>query len=45
MTRKVYYCDCCGREKMAEWRDGKIVVTDRRHGKKHVWTLPLDKQP
>ncbi len=27
------YCDDCGREKMAEVRDGKIVIVDRRHGR------------
>ncbi len=30
------YCDDCGREKMAEVRDGKIVIVDRRHGRRHV---------
>ena len=35
------YCDDCGREKMAEVRDGKVVIVDRRHGKRHVAVIPL----
>ena len=35
------YCDDCGREKMAEVRDGKIVIVDRRHGRRHVAVIPL----
>ena len=35
------YCDDCGREKMAEMRDGKLVITDRRHGHRHVAVIPL----
>ena len=35
------YCDDCGREKMAELRDGKLVITDRRHGRRHVAVIPL----
>ena len=35
------YCDDCGREKMAELRDGKLVIADRRHGRRHVAALPL----
>lgn len=35
------YCDCCGREKLGELRAGKLVIMDRRHGKKHIAVLPL----
>ena len=35
------YCDDCGREKMAEVRDGKVVIVDRRHGRRHVAVIPL----
>ena len=30
------YCDDCGQEKMAEIIDGKLVISDRRHGRQHV---------
>lgn len=35
------YCDDCGREKMAELRDGKLIIADRRHGRRHVAVIPL----
>ena len=38
------YCDDCGREKMAEVRDGKIVIMDRRHGRRHVAVIPLGRE-
>ena len=34
--REPIFCDDCGQEKMAELRDGKIVIVDRRHGRQHV---------
>ncbi len=34
-------CDCCGSETMAEIRDDKIIIMDRRHGKKHIAVLSL----
>ena len=37
------YCDDCGREKMAEVRDGKVVIVDRRHGRRHVAVIPLSR--
>ena len=40
-TPSAIYCDDCGREKMAELRDGKLVIADRRHGRRHVAVLPL----
>jgi hypothetical protein len=33
---KSIYCDCCGREKLAEIKDGNLVIKDSRHGEKHV---------
>ena len=38
--REAVYCDDCGREKMAEIRDGKLIIMDRRHGKRHIAVLP-----
>lgn len=38
------YCDDCGREKMAEVRDGKVVIVDRRHGRRHVAVIPLGRE-
>lgn len=35
------YCDDCGQEKMAEVRDGKVIIVDRRHGRRHVAVIPL----
>ena len=34
--KRTIYCDDCGLEKMAEIRDGKLVIVDRRHGRQHV---------
>ena len=36
------YCDDCGREKLAEVRDGKLVIADRRHGRRHVAVIPIE---
>ena len=38
--RKSIYCDDCGREKLAEIRNGKLIIMDRRHGKRHIAVLP-----
>ena len=35
-NKEPIFCDDCGQEKMAEVRDGKIVIVDRRHGRQHV---------
>ena len=35
-NKEPIFCDDCGQEKMAEIRDGKIVIVDRRHGRQHV---------
>lgn len=37
---KAIYCDDCGREKLAEIRNGKLIIMDRRHGKRHIAVLP-----
>ena len=43
MTERRYiYCDDCGREKLAEVRDGKLVIADRRHGRRHVAVIPIE---
>ena len=41
-SRVPIYCDDCGREKLAEVRDGKLVIADRRHGQRHVAVIPTD---
>lgn len=40
-VRRPLYCDDCGQEKMAEVRNGKLVISDRRHGQRHVAVLNL----
>lgn len=35
-------CDCCGIEQLARVQGGKLIITDRRGGKRHVLVLPLD---
>ena len=35
-SKEPIFCDDCGQEKMAEIRDGKLVIVDRRHGRQHV---------
>ncbi len=35
------FCDCCGREKLAEVRGDKLIIMDRRHGKKHIAVLAV----
>jgi hypothetical protein len=39
--RHEIYCDCCGREKLGEIRDGKLILMDRRHGKKHIAVISI----
>lgn len=34
-------CDCHGTETLAEIRDGKLIIFDRRHGQKHYVILDL----
>lgn len=35
------FCDCDGMEKLAELRGDKLIIMDRRHGKKHIAVMPL----
>ena len=35
-------CDCCGRYKMAELHDGKVIIKDRRDREEHVLELSFD---
>ena len=35
------YCDCCDNQKMAEVRGGKVIIMDRRHGKKHIAVVSI----
>jgi hypothetical protein len=34
-------CDCCGTETLAEIRDNKIIIMDRRHGRRHIAVLNI----
>ena len=36
------YCDCCGKEKLAEIRDGKLIIFDTRHGQRHFVVIKID---
>ena len=34
------FCDCCGKEKLAEIEPGRMLeIMDQRHGKKHIAVL------
>jgi len=35
-------CDCCGNETLAEIRDNKIIIMDKRHGRRHIAILKLE---
>ena len=35
------YCDCCGTQIMASWRNDKLFITDRRNGQRHYAEVPL----
>lgn len=39
--RQHIYCDCCGDQVMAMLVGEYIVITDRRHGQKHVAKIPV----
>lgn len=39
-TQKIK-CDCCGNETLAEIRDDKIVIIDKRHGRRHIAILKI----
>ena len=41
--QQAIYCDCCGTEVMAKRSEDRIVIQDRRHGRRHVAVIPLDK--
>ena len=41
MAQKIM-CDCCGEEILAEIRDKKIIIIDKRHGRRHVVVLTLE---
>ncbi len=34
-------CDCCGTETLAEIRENKLVIIDRRHGRRHIVVLTI----
>jgi hypothetical protein len=35
-------CDCCNRERLALVRNGKLIITDRRGGVRHILSIPID---
>ncbi len=35
-------CDCCGKETLAEIRDNKVIIIDKRHGRRHLVVLTLE---
>jgi hypothetical protein len=35
-------CDCCGIETMAQIRGNKLIIMDKRHGKKHIVVLSIE---
>lgn len=35
-------CDCCGTERLARVEGEKLIITDRRGGKRHILVLQLD---
>jgi len=39
-SRKIK-CDCCGTETLAEIRDDKIIIMDKRHGRRHIAVLKI----
>jgi len=41
-TGKIVKCDCCGKETLAEVKSNKLVIIDKRHGKKHLVVLTLE---
>jgi len=36
-------CDCCGKEKLAEVKDGKLIIFDTRHGRRHFVVVEIEK--
>ena len=41
-TSKIVKCDCCGKETLAEVKSNKLVIIDKRHGKRHLVVLTLE---
>lgn len=37
----VIWCACCGTQKLAEVKDGKLIIYDRRHGVRHFAVVSL----
>ncbi len=35
-------CSCCGKETLAEIRDNKVIIIDKRHGRRHFVVLTLE---
>lgn len=41
LTKKLK-CDCCGTETLAEIRENKLIIIDKRHGRKHMLVLTIE---
>lgn len=41
LAASAVYCQCCGKEKLAEIRDGHVIIYDTRHGRRHFVVLQL----
>jgi hypothetical protein len=35
-------CSCCGKELLAEIRDDKMIIMDKRHGRRHLVVITLE---
>ncbi len=35
-------CDCCGNETLAEIKGDKLVIMDKRHGRRHIVVLTFN---
>lgn len=42
--RAILYCDCCGTEGLAYQEKDRVVIVSRRHGKKHVLTVVVERE-
>lgn len=41
VANTVIWCACCGTQKLAEIKDGKLIIYDRRHGVRHFAVVSL----
>lgn len=36
------FCDCCGKEKLGELREGSLLLKAKRHGQEHAVKISVD---